>query len=1187
VSKLSTDNVKEIALKLVDMCADADDSIRDIASLALKTVFSNISPDNMPGTRPLADQMVPLVLKQMVKDAAVELLVEHCGLISLLLKRFGRFVSTAHVDKITTTSFTLLKHARAVVKKKACLLMGDLVEWTDDAKFASIVQTLNKDLAKASAENAKTIVACFTQVCKRDTRLAAYVESFVPAILSMLHKQNQDEELRENCLQCLEACTSMKVEMALYAVETMDAAIALLSFDPNYEQEDDMEQDDVVDDAEASDDVDMEDAQGSDEDYDDEDDFSDDDDQSWKIRRASAKLLSALIDASVLHESVLYHRLAQVIVARLSEREETVRLEIINALSKLVQQAKSFSPATDDTLEVSNAATTDNHDTRSKRRRVERVVPAEPVVSNHPLASLIPSIVKKLSAKMNQPKDTLTRQAAFLLFTSMIKDLGVHLTKRQFSLVFPSVETALRDEGKAGANVNTSQLKIDCLLFLYAVFTHHSADVVTNVPKLAHLIILCIQDRFYKICAEALSVASALTRLLSVQADDASSTNIRLMYDAVLEQAVKDKVDREIRDRSLSSLGLMCQVAADKIEFSKAFTTILSKCKIETIQTAALRALLAALDTELVQFTQHPHVVDDISTTLAELIPSTRRAVKLLALNATFTLLKRHPSTLQEHHVRPLLHKVFQDLTGDDLQIFAVSLRCIAVLITLAYSAVVTFVQHTVMPSAIGWSCHPFTGMAGDALYVVFAAYVHNNPSEFRTTINAVLGNVDKIASLDSEKQRSAFENLAKCAAACCLEALKGELGEMTLWLIEQRDDVDKARLSALVLGEIGRQQDLQEFTPFDCLYGKMTALFMADKDDVRQHAAIALGRLASGSLLAFVPSILNDIQTKTQHVYHYLVAMKEAIVSAHDVDTLITLSQDIWNILLSVDLSDETNRILVAESVSKLILCSEFTFIAQLESLCDHQDDALRSVAALALKYIIADDQTLVHSNHRVFSKMVSLVRDPSIQVQKNALSGINTCIHRRPLVVQQGPVHTLLPLLYQSTIVRKELITTIDMGPFKYEVDNGADIRKLANECMYALLECCLNKIDMDAFLTCLTNTLKDQHDIKQLSFLSLIRVCHLDPVTLSKHLNDFIVPFQAILDVKHKESTVKQEKEKYDDLVQSMMRAIADMMANPSIKSNKTFDDFYKTSIQFGKFKEVYERVQADLAAKHATE
>lgn len=68
--------------------------------------------------------------------------------------------------------------------------------------------------------------------------------------------------------------------------------------------------------------------------------------------------------------------------------------------------------------------------------------------------------------------------------------------------------------------------------------------------------------------------------------------------------------------------------------------------------------------------------------------------------------------------------------------------------------------------------------------------------------------------------------------------------------------------------------------------------------------------------------------------------------------------------------------------------------------------------------------------------------------------------------------------------------------MGPFKHTVDDGLDIRKAAFECMYTLLDSCLDRIDVFQFLNHVESGLKDHYDIKMLTYLMTARLAQLCP-------------------------------------------------------------------------------------------
>lgn len=53
--------------------------------------------------------------------------------------------------------------------------------------------------------------------------------------------------------------------------------------------------------------------------------------------------------------------------------------------------------------------------------------------------------------------------------------------------------------------------------------------------------------------------------------------------------------------------------------------------------------------------------------------------------------------------------------------------------------------------------------------------------------------------------------------------------------------------------------------------------------------------------------------------------------------------------------------------------------------------------------------------------------------------------------------------------------------MGPFKHTVDDGLDVRKAAFECMYTLLESCLDRLDIYEYLNHVEDGLKDHYDVR----------------------------------------------------------------------------------------------------------
>lgn len=106
---------------------------------------------------------------------------------------------------------------------------------------------------------------------------------------------------------------------------------------------------------------------------------------------------------------------------------------------------------------------------------------------------------------------------------------------------------------------------------------------------------------------------------------------------------------------------------------------------------------------------------------------------------------------------------------------------------------------------------------------------------------------------------------------------------------------------------------------------------------------------------------------------------------------------------------------------------------------------------------------------------EFLQTLTDPDLNVRRVALVTFNSAAHNKPSLVKGDILATVLPHVYGETKIRKELIREVEMGPFKHTVDDGLDLRKAAFECMYTLLDTCLERLDIFEFLTHVEDGLK----------------------------------------------------------------------------------------------------------------
>jgi len=176
-----------------------------------------------------------------------------------------------------------------------------------------------------------------------------------------------------------------------------------------------------------------------------------------------------------------------------------------------------------------------------------------------------------------------------------------------------------------------------------------------------------------------------------------------------------------------------------------------------------------------------------------------------------------------------------------------------------------------------------------------------------------------------------------------------------------------------------------------------------------------------------------------------------------------------------------------------------------------------------------------------------------------------------------------TFLPLVYIESRVKPELIREVDLGPFKHKVDDGLETRKAAFECMYTLLDSCLDKLDIPSFVAGLVEGLKDQYDIKMLAHLMLIRLSALVGAALLEVLDQLIEPLRQTIITKPKEGAVKQEIERNEEMMRGALRCVVALARIPNAEVNPRFEEFMRTTIRSPEYVERYNVVKSE--AEHA--
>ncbi len=113
------------------------------------------------------------------------------------------------------------------------------------------------------------------------------------------------------------------------------------------------------------------------------------------------------------------------------------------------------------------------------------------------------------------------------------------------------------------------------------------------------------------------------------------------------------------------------------------------------------------------------------------------------------------------------------------------------------------------------------------------------------------------------------------------------------------------------------------------------------------------------------------------------------------------------------------------------------------------------RSAVIRAVRYTLMTANTdLDELLKYTFMEYLLLMEDSDLEIRKLALSTLCSAIRNKPFLIMENLLD-LTPLLLAKTLVREDLIHTVQMGPFKHVVDEGLELRKVSRSLLIEILK------------------------------------------------------------------------------------------------------------------------------------
>ncbi|KAJ7596512.1 armadillo-type protein [Mycena floridula] len=1095
--------------KLIEFSGGKDEELRDISALALKTITSELPPDGKIAATACA-KLTPKLLGQIESpDTPPEALVETLSILSILISRFpANLTSATFTPHPLTVLAPLLSHPRPVVRKRAIITLSQYIPISQESLVSELLVTsVFPYLAPSASLDKQRTTVQFVAALARNSpvHVSSYLTDIVPGILKAAGRD--DDELRDGTLQALESlvlrCPS---EITPYLSSIIQIGIQFIKFDPNYAGDDEDEE--------------MADADDDDEDGDAElDEYSDDEDTSYKIRRSATKLLAAIIGTRPELLSSLYKDVSPVLISRFGDREETVRLEIWATYVVLLNQTGVYG----------GLASKDDAALRGKRKRDADKMDVEEGPYSL-LKAQVPSLSKALLNQLKSPKTpSASLQAGFQLLQTLLEVLPGSLVS-QVTLVISTSKTILSQT----PSTSNSTLQMTCLSFLTSFFATHAPPTFSaSLPTLTPVLLKCMQERHPRIAAESFRVFSSLLNALKPVKNTDWVENV---YNNAVSRLSNHDTDAEVRASAEDVIGDLWVCATDlvKTKNGKEWEAI---CRTTGNTEGAVQVVMKVAKEVQVG----DEWVNGCIEWLITLLRKSARLAKTDIFSAMEVLLKSYVGGIPPALPEALITQVKPYLNTSDISLLSHALQILTELLELSPTTTFPIVEKALLNDIYRISYSPLvSGAALEALLGFFSALVQaDNQISTHVVPNLVLA-IEK-----APKVGTSPANVAKCIAQVVKSNQSVAAGVIAQYS-KNLKSASKAKpslvvLSLLIVGELGRFIDM---SPQQEIFASAIEFFSSEQDDLRAAASFAAGNIAIGNLHQFLPAIVKLVEKDPKKRLLSLHALKE-VVTHCSTGQLEGVADMLWVPLFeNSENSEETTRNVAAACLGKLATTHPSKYLPQLHARIRDSNSSTRATVVSAIRYTFADtSQSYDELLSPLIVDFLSLMADEDLTVRRLALSSLNSAARAKPHLIKDH-LASLLPNLYQETVVNPELIRTVQMGPWTHKVDDGLDARKTAYETMYTLLETCLTKLDLHEFLTRLLPGLADDSDeIKVISHMMLFRMSQIAPAAVSQRLDEATPQLEKTMKgATVTKDTVKQDLERAAELQRSALRAIA---------------------------------------------
>ncbi|KAJ3434668.1 tip120 [Anaeramoeba flamelloides] len=1154
ISKISENQVKGIARRLTTRLLSEDQEAHDISALALRKVVGSTLNEQTKLNTELSTQMIPQMLKGIDSSEFVNVQLECIQIITDLIIRFNTLFVDLH-EKIKTTFIS---------KLTAYTAPGRIVEGltqlsaaVNQNSFNSIIEEIIKKLeSDKEVKNIRIYIQTISSISRLiGYRLGSHLKKLVPLILVYVEddKYKEDDELRDNCLHSFESFVlRCPKEVGEFVTAFTKISLKLINYDPFYGDDEGSsysgsESGSFTDESYTGSGSEGEDSfeefqDDDDDEISDEEDLNDVDDVSWKVRKASAKCLTALVSTRPEQTEMFYLDVVPVLIKKFDEHEESVKLTVFETFIKLIKQTKIILASKTGSKKIIDLL----------GKHVEKI---------------ISTLAKQFGAK------SLKVKVAIFTILNLITQTFDNVLDAYAPKLLNGIKLALND--KSSSN---TELKLSSLSFFKSLLKHNSPEsFYSNISKLIPDLINAIKDPYYKIAASALKVGSVISTMVRPKKEnevkeynwkqigtDLHSLFFEILQDQSLDQEVKEAVIIAISEL-ISNLG---DVLPDVL---KTLNMLLERLSNEITRVVCIQAFRTIAESKVE--IPLPKIIVKLMSSLAQFLRQKNRLVKQSSLRTMRSIVEKYGNTFNKKTYQETFSEMSRLVSDDDLHLAHLSLRLSANILKVK-PEMASLIIEKIIPKVVELVSSPI--LQGIALKTTLWFYktlitTKNSSIKFNSLIQP-LYSVIKNRSTEEQLPKQAYLTVSQTIATLaifssednCEKTVNGFMSELS----KKKTHEPTVLLALYALGEIGSRKDLSSFKNLtDLLIG----CFDAKSELISSAASYALGNVAAGCLDKFLSVVIEQIKNVPKHQYLLFRSLKEIISriseSETEYESIKKFIPSILDLLFAnCENKDESTRNVVSECLGKLALFNPMELIPELKKKISTKSVFTRATIVGALKFAIHKDKTTVDKALKEhFHDFIIALEDENHTVRLSALKTLNFASQAKPHIVQEELVY-ILPRLYKETQVKQELIKIVKFGQLVHVVDSGVENRKSAFDTMNILLSNSYNLLEPTDFVVTISNGFTDGNTEVLLAAHSLMkRMIRKNSEVVRAILDSLIEPLKKTITHELKKDADKQDLDENEQKIFSALRVVFNLSMIPDTDKSIKFTELINNTIQ----------------------